>query len=62
MEGRKPRQHVFIEGNSSNSLDVIVKPSLADVPMVVGPRYQIEDVPCSWSNYLGSISSGVLCK
>ncbi|KRT78468.1 hypothetical protein AMK59_7667, partial [Oryctes borbonicus] len=60
MECRPPINNVFIEGNPSSELSVEVKPSLADDPLVVGPRYQCEDVVCSWSNYLGSFTSGLL--
>lgn len=60
MECRSPTKHVFIEGNPSEKLSVEVRPSLADDPLVVGPRYQPNDLLCSWSNYLGTYSSGVL--
>ena len=62
MECRPPMDYVSIEGNPSTQLTVTVKPNLADHPLVVGPRYQIEDLKCSWSNYLGLHSSGVLCN
>lgn len=62
LEVRPPIAHVAIEGSSSRQLTVSVKPSLADHPLVVGPRYQEQDLPVSWSNYLGFNTSGVLCK
>jgi hypothetical protein len=62
MECRPPIDYVSIEGDPSKKLSVTVKPNLADHPSVVGPRYQNQDYACSWSNYLGFNSSGVLCK
>lgn len=62
LEVRPPIAHVAIEGSTSKQLSVSVKPSLADHPLVVGPRYQEQDLPVSWSNYLGFNTSGVLCK
>jgi hypothetical protein len=60
MECRPPIDYVSIEGDPSKKLSVTVKPNLADHPSVVGPRYQNQDCACSWSNYLGFNSSGVL--
>lgn len=60
MECRPPIEHVQIKGNPLEPLRVVVEPSLADNPLVVGPRYQIDDFVCSWSNYLGVHTSGVL--
>nr|XP_022900028.1 mitochondrial mRNA pseudouridine synthase Trub2 [Onthophagus taurus] len=51
---------ISIEGKPSTELSVVLKPNLADDPLVVGPRYQFNDLPCSWSNYLGTSTSGVL--
>lgn len=61
MECRSPTDYIKIEGNPSRKLTVSVKPNLADNPLVVGPRYINNDLKCSWSNYLGFHSSGVLC-
>ncbi|XP_065171104.1 pseudouridylate synthase TRUB2, mitochondrial [Atheta coriaria] len=61
LEVRPPMDYVSIDRNASDGkYDVVVKENLADHPLVVGPRYLQEDIPCSWSNYLGSRSSGVL--
>ncbi|KAF7281998.1 pseudouridylate synthase TRUB2, mitochondrial [Rhynchophorus ferrugineus] len=60
LEVRPPINYVAIEGNPSKKLSVSVKPNLADHPLVVGPRYQEQDLPVSWSNYLGWNTSGVL--
>ncbi|EFA03912.2 pseudouridylate synthase TRUB2, mitochondrial [Tribolium castaneum] len=60
MECRPPVDFVCIEGNPSGKLTVSVKPSLADDPLVVGPRYIHDDLKCSWSNFLGFNTSGVL--
>lgn len=62
MECRPPVEHVHIQGDPMKPLKVVVEPSLADSPLVVGPRYQIDDFVCSWSNYLGFHTSGVLCN
>lgn len=60
MECRPPMEHVHIQGNPLKPLKIVVEPSLADHPLVVGPRYLIDDFVCSWSNYLGFHTSGVL--
>jgi hypothetical protein len=59
LESRPPTRHVFIEGNPSTSLSVRVAPSFADHPLVVGPKYQPEDVRCTWGAPLGRNVSGV---
>lgn len=60
MQCRPPMKHVVIEGEPSEHLEVIIQPNFADDVLVVGPRYIPDDVPCSWSNYLGKSVSGVL--
>lgn len=62
LETRPPSKYVSIEGNPSEKLSVGVKPNFADHTLVVGPRYQEQDLQVSWSNYLGYYTSGVLCK
>ncbi|KAK9752958.1 P53 DNA-binding domain [Popillia japonica] len=52
MECRPPIKHVYIT--------VEVKPNLADDPLVVGERYSHDNLLCSWSNYLGQLTSGIL--
>jgi hypothetical protein len=59
LESRPPTRHVFIEGNPSTSLSVRVAPSYADHPLVVGPKYQPEDLRCTWGAPLGRNVSGV---
>lgn len=60
LKCRPPRNHVFIQGNPSSSLTVHVAPSFADHPLVVGPKYQPEDIRCTWGAPLGKNVSGVL--
>ncbi|KAL3276936.1 hypothetical protein HHI36_012302 [Cryptolaemus montrouzieri] len=60
MKCRPPIGRVEIEGETTGNLTVKVLPNLADHVNVVGPRYQPEDVKCSWANYLGTDTSGVL--
>ncbi|KAI4459447.1 pseudouridine synthase-related [Holotrichia oblita] len=60
MECRPPVKHVYISGNPSEKLSIEVKPNLADDPLVVGRRYSYNDLLCSWSNYLGQFTSGIL--
>lgn len=60
LQCRPPRNHVFIQGNPSSSLTVHVAPSFADHPLVVGPKYQPEDIRCTWGAPLGKNVSGVL--
>lgn len=62
MDVRPPENYVSIEGNPLKNLTVVVRPNYADHPLVVGPRYQEQDLPVSWSNYLGYNTSGVLSK
>jgi hypothetical protein len=59
LESRPPTNHVFIEGSPSTSLSVHVAPSFADHPLLVGPRYQPEDIRCTWGMPLGKNVSGV---
>ncbi|XP_017771216.1 PREDICTED: probable tRNA pseudouridine synthase 2 [Nicrophorus vespilloides] len=60
LDCRPPIDHVVVEPDEKDCFDVKVVPNLADHPMVVGPRYQANDLPCSWSNFLGTSTSGVL--
>lgn len=60
LQCRPPRNHVFIQGNPSSSLTVHVAPSFTDHPLVVGPKYQPEDIRCTWGAPLGKNVSGVL--
>lgn len=62
MECRPPIKHVYITGKPSENLTVEVKPNLADDPLVVGERYSHDNLLCSWSNYLGQLTSGILSK
>ncbi|XP_014239768.1 mitochondrial mRNA pseudouridine synthase Trub2 isoform X2 [Cimex lectularius] len=60
LQCRPPRLYKEIVVNEKNETSVIVRPSFADHPLVVGPRYQQEDFRCKWSTYLGKNTSGVL--
>lgn len=62
MDCREQEKYVSIEGDPSKSMSVVVRENFADDVLVVGPRYQLDDVKCSWSNFLGFNTSGVLCK
>lgn len=59
LECRPPLDHVYIEGDPTKELSVSVGPKYSDSPLVTGPRYQLEDVRCSWATYLGKDTSGV---
>uniref|UniRef100_A0A1B6D0L3 Pseudouridine synthase II N-terminal domain-containing protein n=2 Tax=Clastoptera arizonana TaxID=38151 RepID=A0A1B6D0L3_9HEMI len=59
MECRPPGMYVSIEGDTTKEMTVKVEPNLADHPLVVGPRYQPQDLRCVWATYLGKHSSGV---
>lgn len=61
MECRPPEEYVRIIGDPTKKLVVRVEENLADHPLVVGARYQQNDIVLSWSNYLGYNTSGVLC-
>ncbi|XP_012275402.1 mitochondrial mRNA pseudouridine synthase Trub2 [Orussus abietinus] len=60
MKVRPPINHVYIEGETNKPMTVSVGPSYADHILVVGPRYQHEDLKLTSSNYLGSDASGIL--
>ncbi|CAH0559662.1 unnamed protein product [Brassicogethes aeneus] len=60
MECRSISERVVIEGNPLEKLTVNVVPNLADHPAVVGPRYLPDELPASWSNYLGWNTCGIL--
>lgn len=62
LEVRPPTTHVSIVGDTTKELDVQVKPSFADHPAVVGPRYIPEELYISTGNFLGYHTSGVLGK
>lgn len=62
MECREPEKYVAIEGSPSTNISVIVRENYADNILVAGPRYQVEDLRCGYSNHLGDDTSGVLCK
>lgn len=60
MECRPPIERVEIEGETTGELTVRVGTNLADDVKVIGPRYHQDDFVCSWSNYMGRRTSGVL--
>lgn len=59
---RAPKPYVKIEGDTTKPMKVSVTESYADNPLVVGPRYQIEDFRYQWAQYPGIKTSGVVCK
>lgn len=60
MDVRPPDDYVVIEGNTNEKLEVVVRPNYGDDPLVVGPRYQSNDISLSAANHLTTDSSGVL--
>lgn len=60
MKCRPCSDYIQIEGDPMKHLTVIRKENLADHPLVVGPRYDQKDVRCTWSNFLGFNTSGIL--
>lgn len=60
MHVRPPIKHICIEGNTTEKMDVIVRPSYADHPLVVGPRYQPKDLKLACVNYLTTDMSGLM--
>ncbi|XP_019696505.1 mitochondrial mRNA pseudouridine synthase Trub2 isoform X2 [Harpegnathos saltator] len=60
MHIRPPINHVLIEGSTTEKMKVIVHPSYADHQLVVGPRYQIEDIKLACANYLAKDVSGLM--
>lgn len=59
MECRDQYHHVLIEGNTTKDMSVTVIPSYADHPLVIGPRYQSQDIRCLPVMKLGKNTSGV---
>lgn len=59
MECRDQYQHVLIEGNTTKDMSVTVIPSYADHPLVIGPRYQSQDIRSFPVRLLGKKTSGV---
>ncbi|XP_063233676.1 pseudouridylate synthase TRUB2, mitochondrial isoform X2 [Bacillus rossius redtenbacheri] len=59
LQCRPPGDHVFIEGDPLKALTVRKALSFADHVLVVGPRYQPEDLRCGWAMHLGRDTSGV---
>lgn len=60
MHVRPPIKHVAIEGNTMEKMEVVVSPSYADHPLVVGPRYQPKDFKLICVNYLNTDMSGLM--
>lgn len=60
MHVRPPIKHVFIEGDTTKKLKVFTRPSYADHPLVVGPRYQPKDFKLICVNYLSKDMSGLM--
>ncbi|KAF7389934.1 hypothetical protein HZH68_011791 [Vespula germanica] len=60
MEVRPPDNYVVIEGKTNEKLEVIVRPNYGDHELVVGPRYQHNDISLSAANCLSIDTSGVL--
>lgn len=62
MKVRPPDTYVSIEGDTTKDMKVITHPNYADDPLVVGPRYQEDDIKFSVVNYMEKDSCGVLVK
>ncbi|EZA49642.1 hypothetical protein DMN91_006414 [Ooceraea biroi] len=60
MHVRSPIKHVRIEGNTTKKMKVIARPSYADHPLVVGPRYQLKDFRLVCANHLNTNTSGLM--
>jgi len=60
MHVRPPIQHVCIKGTTTKKMKVIARPSYADHPLVVGPRYQLVDFKLVCANYLSTDMSGLM--
>ncbi|XP_066595153.1 pseudouridylate synthase TRUB2, mitochondrial [Prorops nasuta] len=60
MNVRPPGKYISIEGATNKQMDVVVRPSYADHPLVVGPRYQEADFRLLNINRIESNTSGVL--
>lgn len=60
LPGRPPKPYVKIEGDTTKPMKVSVIESYADNPLIVGPRYQMEDFKYHWAQYPGKKSSGVV--
>ena len=60
MEVRPPFKYVSIEGETNKEMDVIVRDSYADDPLVVGPRYVPDNFRLSGANRMSRESSGIL--
>jgi len=62
MDTRPQKELVEIEGSlSENNLRVVTKPSYADHPLVVGPRYNyMNDFKFTWAHYPSWVASGIM--
>lgn len=60
LKVRPAGDYVSIEGATNKTMSVAVGPSYADHPLLVGPRYQMDDIKLSFANKLSPFSSGVL--
>ncbi|XP_078044992.1 pseudouridylate synthase TRUB2, mitochondrial [Augochlora pura] len=59
MYVRPPDQHVVIEGPTNGPMNVVVRDSYADNPLVVGPRYQQNDFKMACTKIVGTDTCGV---
>lgn len=62
LDCRPPIDYISIEGTTTTKMKVTVRPSYADNPLIVGPRYQEQDFNCRWALPLGINTSGVFCE
>lgn len=60
MRTRPPMKHVAIEGETNKPMTVVVRNSFADHPLVVGPRYQLNDFRMGATKIMHKDVSGVL--
>ncbi|OAD61836.1 putative tRNA pseudouridine synthase 2 [Eufriesea mexicana] len=60
MHVRPPKKYVTIDGETNKNMKVSVQTSLADYPLVVGPRYQPNDFKLAVTKILYSDVSGVI--
>ncbi|XP_003699887.1 pseudouridylate synthase TRUB2, mitochondrial [Megachile rotundata] len=60
IPGRPIMKHVAIEGETNKEMKVVVRDSYADHPLVVGPRYQVNDFRLAAMKIMNPDVSGVV--
>lgn len=60
MDIEPPREHLTIEGPTNKEMNVTIRESYAQNPLVIGPRYIPDDFRMSSANLMCRESSGLL--